>query len=143
MRIVDANVLIYAVNTSARQHEAARSWLTRALAGPESVGIPTHSWLAFLRITTRPHLLENPLTVKQATDLVEAWLHPPHVVDPPSPLGHHARVARLLSDVGTAGNLVPDAHLAALALHHHCPIVSFDRDLTRFGVDVEVPQPPD
>lgn len=139
MRIVDANLLIYAVNRAARQHEAAHGWLQAALGNPEPLGLPSVSWLAFLRITTRPRLLERPLSVEQATAIVESWLSLPHVVDPPAPPGHAATVGRLLRGAGTGGNLVPDAHLAALALHHRCPVVTFDRDLERLGVKVEVP----
>lgn len=142
MKLVDANVLIYAVNSAARQHVAAHTFLTAALQGPQPLGIPPVSWLAFLRVTTRPRLLERPLTVDRATELVESWAAVPHVLDPPPGPGHARTVGRLLRELGTAGNLVPDAHLAALALHHACPVVTFDRDLARFGVDVEVPQPP-
>jgi predicted nucleic acid-binding protein len=39
---------------------------------------------------------------------------------------------RLLAPTGVAGNLVNDAHLAALAVEHRAEIVSYDNDFSRF-----------
>ena len=61
MILVDANLLIYAVNRDAPQHKAARMWFEQVLSGDESVGLPWLCLLAFLRVTTRPGILVNPL----------------------------------------------------------------------------------
>jgi predicted nucleic acid-binding protein len=65
-------------------------------------------------------------------DRVDAWLGAsPAVVVEPTP--DHARIVRrLLGEIGVGGNLVNDAHLAALAIEHRCGIVSFDNDFGRF-----------
>ncbi len=88
--------------------------------------------LGFLRLTTNPRIMRAPLTVDEALDYIQRWLSHPltTVIDPTS---RHASVLRdLLGQVGTAGNLVPDAHLAALAIEHGAELCSADRDFGRF-----------
>jgi predicted nucleic acid-binding protein len=96
VRLVDANVLLYAVNTSARHHERSRRWLDGALSGADTVAF---GW--------------NPATL----------------------------VRTLLAPLGIGGNLVNDAHLAALAIEHRCTIVSFDNDFGRFPTVAWQPPP--
>jgi toxin-antitoxin system PIN domain toxin len=140
VRIVDANVLLYAVNTAAPRHAQARSWLDGALAGREPVGFAWTVLLAFLRLTTHPAVFPRPLTVGEATEIVRAWLaQPAAIVVDPTPR-HADLLAGLLAEAGTAANLVGDAHLAALALEHDAVLVSFDADFGRFaGLRRETP----
>ena len=142
MVIVDANVLLYAVNVDTAHHEAARHWLDESLVGGSAVGFAWLVLVAFVRIATNDRILPRPLSLADATDQVDAWLASPAAVGV-DPLPHHARVwAELLVTTGTGGNLVNDAHLAALALEHRATIVSFDRDFQRFaGVRHQVPPP--
>jgi len=140
MKIVDANVLLYAVNTSSQQHAAANSWLTGALTGSEAVGFPWVSVLAFIRISTNRRLFSSPLPVTRAFDIVDAWLGaPPATVVAPSPR-HPAILRDLLLKSGSGGNLTTDAHIAALAIEHRADIVTFDRDFERFAVGIHIPQ---
>lgn len=141
MRIVDANVLIHAVNADSRHHEASRRWLDQALGGGDVVGLAWAALLAFVRLTTREGMFARPLTAKAALAQVEAWLAAPGAVVA-HPTTAHARLLReLLAARGVGGNLVPDAHLAALALEHRARIVSYDADFTRFpGVRVDLPE---
>jgi len=139
MKIVDANVLIYAVNSDAPMHDVARSWLDRSLGGAATVGFSWLALVAFVRITTVAGILPNPLTTDQAMDRVDAWLDQPTavVLDTTS---HHQTILRDLLRTTGSGNLVNDAHLAALAIEHRAEIVSFDRDFARFaGVRWELP----
>lgn len=140
--LVDVNVLVYAVNTADARHPQAAAWLGSALAGaPQSVGLPWQSLLGFARLSTRHGILTRPLDVGQAIDVVDAWLAAPAatVVHPTARHTRHLR--RLLSGAGRAGDLVADAHLAALALEHGAAIVSFDSDFGRFpGVRWRAPQ---
>jgi toxin-antitoxin system PIN domain toxin len=140
VRIVDANVLLYAVNTAAPRHAQARSWLDGALAGREPVGFAWTVLLAFLRLTTHPAVFPRPLAVGEATEIVRAWLaQPAAIVVDPTPR-HADLLAGLLAEAGTAANLVGDAHLAALALEHDAVLVSFDADFGRFaGLRRETP----
>lgn len=133
MVIVDANVLIYAVNEDAHSHEEARAWLDGALAGGEAVGLAWNVLLAFLRLVTARAVFEKPLDLATATGVVEAWLfQPASVIVAPTPR-HLAVLRGLLHDLGPGGNLVNDAHLAALALEHGADVVSYDSDFARFS----------
>lgn len=132
MRVVDTNVLLYAMNETDPRHDEARAWLRRALSGGETVGFAWMVLIAFVRISTRAGVFPSPLPVAASTGLVRAWLDaPPSVVVEPTPQ-HLDVVEGLLADVGTGGNLVNDAHLAALALEHDATIVSYDSDFARF-----------
>ena len=136
MILIDANLLIYAINRDAPHHKAARKWFEKALSSGEHMGLPWICLLAFLRITTRPGILANPLTVEQAAGFVEEWLKQPSVeaVSPGS--GHWPILRHLLHSAGTAGNLTSDLHLAAMAIEVGAPIYSADYDFQRFaGLD--------
>lgn len=133
MRLVDANVLLYSVNSDAPHHERSRAWLDAALSGSETVAFAWIVLLAFVRLTTKEGLFPSPLTTEEALDRVDSWLGAaPAVVLEPTP-DHASVLRRLLWETGTGGNLVNDAHLAALAIEHRCGIVSFDNDFGRFS----------
>lgn len=130
--LVDANVLLYAVNRDAPLHRTSRRWLDGALAGSEPVGFAWHVLLAFLRLSTRAALFARPLDVDQAMNTIEAWLAQPSSIVV-HPTGRHAGILRgLLSPLGTGGNLAGDAHLAALSIEHGAEVLSFDHDFGRF-----------
>jgi len=132
MIVPDANLLVYTVDVEAPRHEAARRWMEDSLSGTETVGFAWVALLAFLRVSTRATVFRQPLTVDQAFDVVDAWLsQPPALVIHPGER-HHLLLRELLEHVGTAGNLVPDAHLAALAVEHGAMLASGDRDFQRF-----------
>jgi uncharacterized protein len=132
MILVDANLLIYAVNQDAPLHRKAKAWLESAFSGPETVGISWNVLLAFLRLTTRQGLFRRPLPVEAAFDVVRAWLdQPSSYVVHPGP--RHLEILReLLLPMGAGGNLTSDAHLAALAIEHGAQLCSSDADFARF-----------
>jgi toxin-antitoxin system PIN domain toxin len=134
--LVDANVLLYAVNERAREHATARDWLRGALVGREPVAFAWTVMLAFLRLSTHPAVFPRPLSAREAADVVERWLACPAALTIEPTRRHLSLLRGLLEGAGTAGNLVSDAHLAALALEHGASVVSFDRDFGRFdGVE--------
>lgn len=138
--LVDANVLIYAVNQDSREHLAARDWLQEALLGGEAIAFASTVVLAFLRLSTHPAVFPRPLSVGQAAESMERWLEAPPAVTVEPTRRHLPLLRGLLERAGTAGNLVGDAHLAALALEHGATVVSFDRDFARFeGVALKRP----
>ena len=136
MILVDANVLIYAIDSDSPHHRAARSWLENALSGTTSVGLAWIVILAFLRLTTRPGILARPLPVERSLAFVDEWLAQPYVRAVSPGEGHWAVLRKLIRDAGSAGNLTSDAHLAALAIEQGASICSTDADFERFpGVE--------
>lgn len=132
MKLVDANLLLYAVDDRSPRHRQAKSWLQEAFSSTETIAFAWVVLLAFVRLSTQARLFEHPLTHAQAFDLVEGWLARPNATVL-VPTDRHARLMReFLEPLGTAGNLVNDAHLAALAAEHGAEIVSFDSDFARF-----------
>lgn len=130
--IVDANLLLYAVDRSAPHHPAALAWFENALNGDRQVGLPWPSLLAFVRISTHSRASTNPLAPEQAWRIVQGWLDVP-TVWVPTPTPRHASVlGTLVSRYRISGNLVPDAHLAALAVEHGVVLCSTDTDFARF-----------
>jgi toxin-antitoxin system PIN domain toxin len=133
VKLVDANLLLYATDRQSARHDAARSWLAAQLSGPDSVAFAWSVLLAFLRLSTRGRIFEHPLSVERAFDVVEAWLAQPCVVILHPGERHATLVRQLLRPLGTAGNLVSDAHLAALAIEHGAELDSCDTDFSRFA----------
>jgi hypothetical protein len=132
MNLVDANVLLYAVNEDDDRHDEARSWLDTSLSGGARVGFAWVVLLAFVRLSTRRQLFPHPLTVSAAMDRIDDWLaQSPAVVVEPGP-GHARALRRVLEDSGATGNLSTDAHLAALALERKAVIVTYDTNFARF-----------
>jgi uncharacterized protein len=130
--LVDANILLYACNSTADLHAKSRDWLDEKLNGPAQVGLPWPSLLAFLRIASNPRAFRSPLTMAAAWGQVSSWVSG-EAVWMPEPTERHADVlGKLLAPPGIYGNLVPDAHLAALAIEHGLTLCSTDGDFARF-----------
>lgn len=132
MKLVDANLLIYAANARAPKHERAREWLNRTLSASGTVALPWAVLLAFVRITTNPKIMVPPLDAATALDYVEEWLALDCVTVPAPTKRHVTLLGELLDATGVGGNLVTDAHLAALAIEHGATLCSCDSDFARF-----------
>jgi toxin-antitoxin system PIN domain toxin len=133
MYLVDANVLVYATDAQAPQHDAARGWLDAHLAmRPRYVGLPWPSILAYLRLVTNPRIYSPPAPVAEAWQRAEEWLARPAAWVPVPGSRHTQLFDDIVSDVRPAGNLVPDAHLAALAQENGLTVVSTDSDFAKF-----------
>lgn len=132
MKLVDLNLLLYAIDEEATQHERARPWLEEVLSSTEDIGFSWIVLLGFVRISTNPVIFERPLSSDEALDYVDGWLSQPSaaVIQPTERHGTHLR--ELLTSTGTAGNLTTDAHLAALAIEHGGELCSADTDFARF-----------
>jgi hypothetical protein len=130
--LIDINLLLYATNTHASQYAAAREWLDRQLSNTSRVGLPWASLLGFLRMATNARIVARALTMAAAWRQVSQWLQCEPVWIP-LPTERHAEVlGKLLAEPGVHGNLVPDAHLAALAIEHGLTLCSTDGDFARF-----------
>jgi hypothetical protein len=130
--LVDVNILVYATNTDSSQHAIARDWFEQQLNGSARVGLPWASLLGFLRLATNRRIFPSPLAMAVAWRHVSIWLSR-EVVWTPEPTSRHAAVlSELFALPGLHGNLVPDAHLAALAIEHGLILCSTDGDFARF-----------
>ena len=133
MILVDVNLLIYAVNRDAPDHRKAKRWFESVVSGGESIGIAWIVVLAFLRVTTRQGILQNPLKQEAALGYMDEWLALPNVELVVPGDAHWRILSGLLRSSGTLGNLTSDAHLAALALENGADIYSADYDFQRFA----------
>ena len=140
MKLVDANVVLYSVNADPPHHESSRAWLDDALSGKATVGFAWIALLAFLRLSTKVGLLPQPLPVGAALAQVNAWTSQASAMVLEPSARHLDVLAELLAKIGTGGNVVSGAHLAALAVEHRATVVTFDHDFGRFaGVRWEQP----
>lgn len=130
--LLDANILLYAVDEESPFHLRAKEWVEEALNGPRRVGIPWPSLIAFLRIMTNPRALRAPLTPAEAWEIVDAWLDAPSVWVPAPGRGHREILQRFVRDLDLRGNLISDAVLAALCVEHGLTMISADSDFARF-----------
>lgn len=132
MILVDANLLLYAEDSLSEHHERARNWWDEQLSGSSPVCLCWPVLTAFIRIGTNPRLHQRPLTMREAVDRVQSWFDQPclRLIHPSDQ--HWPIFQRMLREGRAVGNLVPDAHLAALAIEHSCTLQSSDADFARF-----------
>jgi toxin-antitoxin system PIN domain toxin len=130
--LVDANILIYATDPRSERHQQARTWLDGQLSGDARVALPWESLLAYMRIVTNARVFEHPQSVPDAWHHVEAWLDCECVWVPAPGPAHRSILVDLLGDLSGGPKLIPDAHLAALAIEHGLALCSSDGDFPRF-----------
>lgn len=132
MKVVDLNILLYAVNRDSAHHATAKSWVEAVLGGDESIAMPWVVVLGFIRVATNPRILPRPLTAEQALDVVDSWMQRPNVTTLAPGDQHWTILRELLDHAGAAGNLTTDAHLAALSIEYDAELCSTDADFGRF-----------
>lgn len=133
MIVPDANLLLYAYDSDSPFHDAARLWWQACLSGQESVGLTHPTLFAFLRISTNSRVYANPMTLAESAGHMKSWLMRGVSQVVQAPADHYQQVVLLLESAGgTAGNLVTDAQIAALALSHRAVVHTADRDFLRF-----------
>ena len=133
MILVDANLLIYAHVASTPHHRKAHRWLDDRVNGRAQLGLPWPSVLAFVRLVSNPRVFAQPLTVSAAWAQADSWLQAATVWVPTPTERHQEILGRLLAGVAFRSNVVPDAHLAALAIEHGLTLCSADSDFARFS----------
>lgn len=134
MYLVDANILVYSTDEGSVHHDVARDWLDEQSAGvPRTVGLPWPSLLAYLRLVTNPRIYSPAAAPADAWRRVEDWLSRPATWIPVPGPRHQRVLAEIVQACHPVGNLVPDAHLAALAREHGLTLVSTDTDFAKFS----------
>ena len=130
--LLDANVLLYSVDSSSPHHARSADWVRRTFDGQRRIALPWQTIGAFLRIATHPRVFSRPLSSADAWSIVQQWLAAPTCWIPPAGERTAAILGELISGLDLRGNLVADAQLAALAIEHGLPVVSVDSDFARF-----------
>lgn len=132
MILVDANLLVYAHNEAAPEHAIARPWFERALNETSRVGVPWTVSLAFVRIVSNPAIVRDAIRPAAAWEYVREWLQRENVWVPQPGPDHVGILGSLLKDGRITSRMVPDAHLAALAIEHGLTVCSTDGDFAKF-----------
>ncbi len=132
MIVPDTNLIVYAYNDAAPWHEAARRWWEGLVNGSERVGVPWVVSTGFVRLMTHSRVLASPITVADAVGHVRDWFRYTHVTPINPGAEHLTHVRRSLDACGVGGDLVTDAHVAALAIEYQAEVHSNDSDFARF-----------
>ena len=132
MILVDINLLLYAEDTLAPRHAIALRWWEQQLSGSDPVGLCWPVLSGYIRIATNPRIQRNPLTLAEAAAAIDSWFDQPCVRLLTPSEGHWPIFKRLLREGNAIGNLVSDAHIAALAIEHSCELQTTDVDFSRF-----------
>lgn len=137
--LLDANVLLYAIDSTDPRHETATNFLGDALNGSVRVAIPWQTITAFVRISTNPRAYAEPLNPASAWQFISDCLNAAPAWIPPQSGATADILGDLLNDTVVTGNLVTDAALASIAIEHAIPVVTNDSDFHRFPVTVMNP----
>ena len=133
MIIPDTNLLVYAYNNEVSQHTAARQWWEKLVAGNEIVGIPWVVSTGFVRVMTLRNVLSSPISTAEAVGHVQEWFQHEHIMPVNPEDDHLLHLHQVLQVAGRGGNLVPDAHIAAIAMEHEAEVHTYNtRDFARF-----------
>ena len=131
---IDANVLLYASDRSAVQHDAARRFLESCATNPELLCLAWPTVMAYLRIATHPGIFAEPLSPTEAMANITALLGLPHIRAVGEADGFLEAYAHVCGTNVVRGNLVPDAHVAAILFQHGVRVLySSDRDFRKFS----------
>jgi hypothetical protein len=130
--LVDASLLLYAYDAQSAHHAASRRWLEATLSDGSPVRFAWVTLWAFARISTNPRAFARPLRASEAMAIIRSWLAQPGtgVLEPGE--RHGEILESLMADDQTAGALVMDAALAAIAIEHGATLCTTDRDFLRF-----------
>ena len=138
---IDVNILLYASDDTSPLHEKAAGFLSQCAHGREVFCLAWLTAMSYLRMATHPSIFERPLTPAQALGNIGALLSLPHCRAIGEEASHLQVYQEITREVPARGNLVPDAHLAAvLSQHGVVTLYTHDRDFRKFSfLDVRDP----
>lgn len=130
---VDVNVLLYASDQASPRYDRALQFLQSRASDPELFCISWPTMMAYIRISTHPRIFSQPLSPEEALKNVESLIGLPRVRVLSEDEGFLAIYRQVTGKFPVRGNLVPDAHLAALLLQHGVTkIYTADSDFKKF-----------
>ncbi len=133
MQAIDTNVLIYAEITSSQYHRQARQVLTQLAEGAAPWALPWPCVYEFLRVVTHPRVFHPPVPLEVALTDLRAITESPSLLLLSETERHTELMTSIVKEAGVSGNLIHDAHIAALCIEHGVTeLISADRDFLRF-----------
>lgn len=132
MIVLDANLLLYAYDSTMPQHDAARLWLKNAFSADELIGLPWQTISAFLRIATDTRLPGKRFTMEEAVGIAQGWIEQPKVSLLVPGERHWSIFQWMLIEGQVRGPMTTDAALAALTIESGGVLYTNDRDFARF-----------
>ena len=130
---LDVNVLLYASDEASPFARRASDFLKSCAAGREVFCFAWTTLMGYLRLATHPAIFKTPLSPEDAMRNIDALLSLPHARVLSEEEGFWDVYRDVTRGLAIRGNLVPDAHLAALLRQHG--VLTFctnDRDFRRF-----------
>lgn len=125
-------MLVFAHHEDSQFHADARRWWEDLINGSELIGLPWLVVTGFVRVSTNIKMLDQPTTPELAVEAVNDWFRYPQVFPLNPGSNHMTFLADALAAIGTGGNRVPDAHIAALAVEYEAEVHTHDRGFARF-----------
>ena len=132
MIVPDINLLVFAYNVDAPHHASAKDWWEGLLNGYEEVGLPWSVVTGFIRVMANPNVVSPPLSPLASVEHVRTWLRYPHVTTLDPGIDHLDYLYGNFESGGLDHGLVPDAHIAAVALENDAEVHTRDSDFARF-----------
>ena len=142
MILLDANVLLYAYIEELPQHEQTSRWLEHLLEHQaETVAVAWAGASAFLRVATNKRIFKQPWSIGEVAERLDGLLlHPMIQIIGPTER-HWAIFRKILTEMKISGDVVMDAHIAALAVEHNASVATADKDFRRFLDYVKIIDP--
>lgn len=138
---LDANILLYASDEGSPLHQRARQFLEECVTRQETLCVAWLTLMAYLRISTHPRIFGRPLSPQKAKANVETIRGLPQTRVLSEGEEFWTCYCRVTESLTVRGNLVPDAHLAALLLEHDVRVLyTNDADFKKFDI-LEVRNP--
>ena len=129
---IDANVLLYASDRASDRHLRARRFVESCAAGPEILCLTWPTLMSYLRTATHPRIFSAPLSPDEALGNICALIGLPHVRAVSELDGFVDAYKHVAGETPVRGNLVPDAHVAAILFQHGVrTLYSNDRDFRK------------
>lgn len=132
MLLLDANILIYAYDTSSKKNEIAVDWLENQVNSSQHIALPWATINAFLRIITNKRIMSKPFSYKLAVETISYLLKNNNVFIPQELESHWITLSNIIISTQANSNLIPDAYLAALAIDHGATLCTSDSDFKKF-----------
>lgn len=133
MILPDVNVLVLAHRKDQDGHEAMRDWLADEVNSEQPFALADLAVAGFLRVVTHPRVFADPTPLREALRFLDGLFEQPTCVSVAAGERHWEIVRQVIVDADARGNLVPDAHLAAIAIEHGATVATRDRGFARFA----------